>query len=120
VTNDPLITLLLRIGTVSAFCSIVAWVIIYTILAPWWRDPIGRALVIKSILIAALLIPTTLALFFHSTPMDSRAAAWVYVGLVGAITPAMIWRSVVWIKASRRDMAAGAPPVHSDGEAGPV
>jgi len=99
--QDGLIILLLKIGCVSGFVSLVGWIGIYTWLAKWWRNPIGRTLVAKSLLLAALLVPTILSLFFHLSAATSERMAWVDVVLIGMIAPVMIWRSVVWIRVSK-------------------
>lgn len=105
MTQDQVVELLLKIGIVSGFFSLVAWVAVYTLLAPWWHNPIGRTLVVKSLLIAALLVPFGLSLFFNLSRLDSRVTAWVDVTLIGAITPVMIWRTVVWLHESQLSRA---------------
>lgn len=101
MTADQLIILLFKIGCVAGFVSIVAWIALYTRLARWWRNPIGRTLVAKSALLAGLLVPTMLSLFFHLTPLTSHVAAWTDVVLINLIAPVMVWRSVVWTKIGR-------------------
>ena len=105
MSQDQWIVLLLKIGLIAAFVSLVGWVAVYTHLAAWWRNAIGRTLVIKSLLIAGLLVPSMLALFFHLNRFDSRIAAWVDVALIGAIAPVMAWRSAVWVKEARKGKA---------------
>ena len=92
------IILLGKIVCIAALASLAGWVAIYTRLAKWWRNPIGRTLVTKTLLIAALLLPTTINLFFTLNPIG---VAWVDIALIGAITPVMIWRSVVWMRLGR-------------------
>lgn len=100
MSEEQWITLLLKVFLVSGFSSLVAWIGIYSWLAPWWRDPIGRTLVSKSALIAGLFVPGILSLFFHLGARGSLIAGWVDVGLVGLVTPVMIWRCVVWLRES--------------------
>jgi hypothetical protein len=71
---------------------------VYTRLAKWWHNAIGRTLVVKTLLIAGLFVPTGLSLFFHFNRLTSFVAGWVDVTLIGAVTPVMIWRTVVWLK----------------------
>jgi hypothetical protein len=109
LTQAAIQIFVLKVCLIGAFCSLVGWVVIYTRLARWWTNPIGRTLVVKTLLVAALLIPFILALFFNLTRLDSRIVGWIDVFLIGAITPVMIWRSVVWVKASREgDETPGA------------
>lgn len=105
MTQDQVIILLLKIACIAGFLSLTAWIVIYTALAKWWTNVIGRTLVIKTALIALLLVPTTMSLFFHFNRLTSHIAAWTDVVLIGAITPVMIWRSVVWLKVHRNKNA---------------
>lgn len=93
--------LALKIVTIAAFASLAAWIAIYTRLSPWWRNPIGQTLVIKTALIALLLVPTILSLFFDFNRLTSIIAGWMDVGLIGLIVPVMVWRSVVWVRVHR-------------------
>lgn len=89
-----------RIVTIAAFCSLAAWIVVYSRVAAWWRNPVGQALVAKTAIIALLLIPTILSLFFHFSPATSWAAGWIDAALIGAITPVMLWRCRVWVRLS--------------------
>ena len=95
------IIVLLRIGLIAAFTSLVAWIGVYTWLAPWWRNPIGRTLVAKTSLIALLLIPSILSIFFNLNRFTSTVAAWFDVALINLIAPVMVWRIVVWLRLHR-------------------
>lgn len=99
--NVTLITLALKIVLISGFCSLITWVAVYTRMAAWWRNPVGRTLVTKTLLIAAMFVPSILGLFFHLSLADSYLVGWVDVGLIGAVTPVMCWRTIVWIKLGR-------------------
>jgi hypothetical protein len=101
VTQVQLLVLLLKIFLISGFVTLTGWIVLYTCLAPWWRNPVGRTLVTKTALIAALFVPTTLNLFFNFSRFDSEIAAWIQVVLIGLVTPVMCWRSLVWIKLHR-------------------
>jgi len=105
VTEEHVIDLLLRVFLISGFASIIVWVVLYTRWARWWENTVGRTIVIKDVLIAAVLVPTALALFLHLSRRDSLNVAWADVALIGLITPVMCWRIVVWARISR-----GKPP----------
>lgn len=95
------IRLLFKITLISGFLSISAWIVVYTRLQKWWHDEIGITLVAKSALIACLFVPSILALFFHLSAVTNELVGWIDVALIFAVTPVMIWRSVVWVKVSR-------------------
>lgn len=108
MTQLQLIVLLLKAFLITGFVSLTSWVAIYTKLAKWWRTPVGLTLVIETLLIAGLFIPTTLSLFFT---INTYVAGWVDVALIGLVAPVMIWRSVVWIREalpSRRTPPGGS------------
>jgi hypothetical protein len=106
LSQDALIVLLLKIGIIAGFVSLITWVAVYTRLTRGaaWRNPIGRTLMVKSLLIAMLLVPSGLSLFLRLNRFTSHVAAWADVVLIGAIAPVMLWRSAVWVRVSRREL----------------
>jgi len=102
VTQDQLIIVLLKTGLVCGIASLLTWVVVYGRLAPWWRDQIGITLVAKSVIVIGQLLFLALSLFLHLSRLDNRLIAWLYTVFTLAITPVMIWRTVVWIRASRK------------------
>jgi len=93
--------LLLRIAIPAAITSLSTWIIVYGRLQPWWRDQIGITLVAKSVIVIAQLCFLGLAVFLHLSRLDNRLVGWAYTVFTLAITPVMVWRTVVWIRASR-------------------
>lgn len=102
MTQEQLIILFLRIVLISGVVSILLFVAQYTRLAPWWRQPVGRTIVVKDLLLVLLFIPTILSLFFSLNRLTSHLAAWLDVALIGLVTPVMVWRTWVWEKIHRR------------------
>ena len=90
------LVLALKIALISGFVSLAGWVVLYSFLAEWWTNPIGRTLVAKTTLIALLFVPSSLSLFFHLNRLDSYIAGWVDVSLIGLVTPVMCVRCRVW------------------------
>jgi len=118
MAQDQLIVLLLKIILIADVVAIAAFIGEYWRLAPWWRDPIGRTIVTKDILLLLALIPSVLSLFLKFSRLTSHIAAWLDVVVLGAMGPVMVWRIVVWHRvhagttAWQRARAArtGAPP----------
>jgi hypothetical protein len=96
VTQDAWLILAFKVALISGFVSLAGWVALYSCLAKWWANPIGRTLVRLAALTGALYVPTGLSLFFHLSRLDSRLVGWVDFGLVALVTPEMLWRSAVW------------------------
>ena len=105
MTQDQVIIVCLKIGLIAGFISLISWVVVYQVLTKggWHRNPIGRTLVVKTLLIAGLFVPQILSLFFQLNRFDSRIAAWVDVIFIGAVTPVMLWRSLVFLKLGKDD-----------------
>ncbi len=85
--------LCMKTGLIAGFVSLTGWVVLYSFLADWWRNPVGRTLVAKTALVAGLFVAPVLSIFFR---LDIYIAGWTDVALVGLVTPVMIWRSLVW------------------------
>jgi hypothetical protein len=106
VTQAQWLILCMKVALIAGFVALAGWVVLYSVLADWWRNPIGRTLVAKTTLIALLFIPTVLSLFFRLSRLDSWVAGWVDVGLIALVAPTMVWRCLVWLKLHR---AGGLP-----------
>jgi len=102
MTQAQYIVLALKVGLAAGVVSVSAFIADYTWRAPWWRDPIGRTLVVMEILVVLLFIPSILSLFFSFNRLSSVIAAWIDAGLICLVTPVTIWRIVVWEKEFRR------------------
>lgn len=94
-----MIALLYKIVLTSNVAAILAFIVAYTRMAPWWRDPIGRTIVIKDALLVLVLIPSVLSLFLNFNRVTSQIAAWGDLVLLGLITPVMLWRIQVFRQA---------------------
>ncbi len=112
MTQDQSVILALKVVLIAGFVSLTASVAVYTRLTRWaaWRNPVGRTLMAKSLLLAMALVPTTLSLFFTFNRLTSHIAGWVDVALIGAITPVMLWRCLIWVKISRKEDASRQRP----------
>ena len=102
MSQEALILLCLKVTLVAGVLSVLAFVADYTRLAPWWKDEIGRTLVVKDILLILMLVPTILSLFFSFSRLTSYVAAWTDVSMFALLTPVMWWRILVWQRVHRR------------------
>ena len=111
MTQDQWQILAFKVALIAGFCALAGWIVLYSLLADWLHNPIGRTLVAKTTLIATLFIPTALSLFFHLNRLDSRLVGWIDFALIALVTPVMLWRSAVWWRLHR----AGQLPQDGDG-----
>jgi hypothetical protein len=101
MTQDQILILLFKTTLIAGAASFAAFIAIYTKLAPWWRDQLGRTIVIKTALLLAAYIPSILSLFFTFNRLSSHIAAWFDVSIFALIAAVMGWRIVVWLKVYR-------------------
>jgi hypothetical protein len=77
------------------FCSI-AFVLGYSIRAPWWKHLVGRAMIILDITITLTLLPAALKLLFHAS---ERSTLFLWYAPISCFVTglAIIWRLwAVW------------------------
>jgi hypothetical protein len=108
MAQQQLLILLLKIVIVADVVTVVAFAAIYTALAKWWKDPIGRTIMTESVLLALLLLPSLLSFFVNFNRLTSEVSAWADVGLFALLAVAMAWRSYVWVKIHRAGKRPGA------------
>lgn len=114
MTQDHLLILLFRTADLFAMASIVLFVGVYWKLAPWWRNPIGRTIVAKDILLFVALIPSALSMFVHFTRVPAHVAAWFDLGCVAGIGVVMVWRTVVWWRVHKSGVVGTMPAGNED------
>ena len=108
MSQDEWIILLLKVVLVCGAVSVALFVAEYSYRAAWWRNSIGRTLVVKDILLILCLLPSILSLFLSFNRLTSHIAAWVDIGLFGLLTPVTLWRIVVFERVHREKDAAAS------------
>ena len=99
--QDQWILLLFKIVLIADLVALAAFAADYTRLAKWYKNPIGRTLVIETLLLGAALTPSVLSLFFTFNRLTSHIAAWVDLALFAGIAGVMAWRTVVFERIHR-------------------
>ena len=102
MTQDQLLILLFRILLIACSVSAALFIAVYSFLASWWRDPIGRTIVILDALIGAAFVPSILSLFFNFNRLTSHIAAWFDAADFTAITFMLLHRSWLWTRLHKR------------------
>ena len=87
-----------KVTVLAAIISLAGWVAVYSNLAPWWRDHIGRTFVFKTLILILLLLLSVPGMFWTLSHLEADTLSWVEIALVGAITPVMLWRISVFIR----------------------
>jgi hypothetical protein len=72
-------------GSVIALVGCLSFVAVYSLLARWWRTPIGRLLVIKALAIAAFMAISISATLFEADVAVLRIVRGILAALFGAL-----------------------------------
>ena len=102
-----------KIAVLTAFFSSVLFLVGYSVLAPWWRHPVGRAVASLDAGLTFALLPAALHQLFGLS-LISMFFAWYYGGSLFLVAGITLWRLVV-IWTVQRDALA---PVIAQEEAG--
>lgn len=102
MSQDQAILLTFKVILIINEVAIISFIGIYTKLAKWWQNVIGRSIVILDGLLGLAFVPTILSLFFHFSRLSSVIAAWIDVGLFTLIAGTMISRCLTWIRIHRK------------------
>lgn len=97
MTQEQLIIDLFKVDLIADIVAVVLFTVVYSLLAPWWRNPIGRTLVVMDILVGAAVCPSVLSLFWSFNRLTSLIAAWADVAVFGAIALVILARIPLWI-----------------------
>jgi hypothetical protein len=98
VTQDQVIILALKVVLVAGIVAVALFVAVYSYLAPWRNDPVGRTVVQVEILVALALVPTTLSLFLEFSRFTSHVAAWCDITIFGLIAIGVLQRIPLWVR----------------------
>lgn len=93
-------------GSVIALAGCLSFVAVYTLLARWWRDPVGRLLVIKALAIALFMAISICVTAFRADVEILRVVRGSLAALFGAL---MLYQAGLvartQIKGARRGVA---------------
>lgn len=103
MTQEQLIIALFKADLIADIVAVVLFTVVYSLLAPWWRNPIGRTLVVMDILVGAAVCPSVLSLFWSFNRLTSLIAAWADVAVFGAIALVILARIPLWIRLHKKD-----------------
>lgn len=93
--------LVYRVVVLAALASTVLFVAVYSKLAAWWRNPIGRSIVAVDAAVFLALLPIALSLFFTFSRLTSEIASGLDLAAVTAIPVTMCWRIYAWLRLPR-------------------
>lgn len=99
---------------VVAFLASLMFIVVYTVLAPWWRSSIGRALIVMDASLALTLAPSSLHQLTGLTIVASPGFAWYYLGSLTLVAASTIWRTWIIYRA-QRPAGSGAEEKQANG-----
>src|SRR5580704_16246557 len=92
LTSPALLILLTKAVLIADMVAIVAFVLDYSRLARWWRNPVGRTIVIKDLFLLGVISLIVASVFFQFSRFTSEVASWIQIALLGGMAVAMLWR----------------------------
>ena len=101
MSQDEAILLAFKVVEVASVVTIAVFIGCYTRWAAWFRNPIGRTIVLKDIALILVLIPSILSIFINFSRFTSHIAAWFDVGSFALVPIIMCWRIAVFRKIHR-------------------
>lgn len=78
-------------GSVIALAGCLSFITVYSLLARWWRDPIGRLLVTKAVAIAAFMAISIAATAFGADVAVLRTVRGILAALFGMLMLYQAW-----------------------------
>ena len=119
MTSPALLIMLTKITLIADIVAIVIFIADYSRLVPWWRNPVGRTIVIKDILLLGVISTVVLSVFFQFSRFTSQVAAWIQIAELGAMAAVMLWRTIVFERIDRHGPPKDdAEPGAQDGDGG--
>ena len=108
MSQDELIIFLFKVVLIACEVAVIAFVAVYSRLAAWWSNPLGRTVAQLDILLGAALLPSIMSLFWHFSRLTSHIAAWFDLGIFALIAVTLFTRIPLWIRLHRtRTTVAG-------------
>lgn len=91
-------------GSAIALAGCLAFVAVYTLLARWWRDRVGRLLVIKALSVAAFMAISICVTLLRGDAEMLRVVRGILAALFGVLMLYQAWLvGHTQIKGARRD-----------------
>lgn len=94
------------VETMVAFFAAVAFIILYSAIAPWWRSPLGRNVVALDASISLTLLPSVIHHTFGVSTALDPIFTWFTVAAFAAVPLVIAWRA--WILCRIQFGAPGA------------
>lgn len=83
---------------VATFCCSLAFIALYTLVAKWWRSPLGRNLVAFDASLSLTLLPSVVHHAFGVSSALSEPFAWFTLGAFAAVPCVIVWRAVILVR----------------------
>jgi hypothetical protein len=86
----------------AAFFAGVAFIAAYTLLAKWWKTPVGVSIVLLDLMIALILLPDMLLYLLDINVTGSEFWTFLVLGALAAVPVIIMWRLVILVRLQLR------------------
>jgi hypothetical protein len=84
--------------TVIAFCTTVGFIVLYSVVAKWWQNTLGRCIVALDGAVALTLLPGVIHHWFGVSSADTPFFAWFSLVSFAAVPLVVAWRGVILLR----------------------
>lgn len=98
--------------TMVAFFAALGFILLYTIVAPWWKSALGWSIVALDGSIALTLLPSVIHHWAGVSTADAPVFAWFTVGAFALVPMVIAWRAWILVRLQirhRQDVPSNRP-----------
>jgi hypothetical protein len=96
--NPPFFQHVQTVESIVTFCASLAFIVLYSLVAPWWRSALGRNLVAFDATLALTLLPSVIHHAFGATSAESTFFAWFTITAFALVPCVITWRAVIMVR----------------------
>lgn len=103
---------------VAALASLTLFIALYWLLAPWWRNPAGRALMVMTAGFWLVTVAQVLRHPFGMSTADSAPFGWFQAAAVTVAITGILWIATVLVRAQWHGRRRGRRYFEDNGKKG--
>lgn len=104
---------------IATFICSLLFIVLYSVVAPWWRYPLGRNLVAFDAALSLTLLPSVVHHTFGVSSALSAPFAWFTLVSFATVPCVIVWRAVIMLRmqlGQHQDPQGSAAPESADSQ----